>query len=349
MSARSAPSLSVSFLTLFKIVAVALGVVVIWLIRDIVLYCFLAMLLAGIIYPLANWGARHRIPKVLTVLFVYLLIFGGVALVVTLMIPALLTQSEALVMNYGSWLGNANQFLKDISFLHQIEGAGFNLSTGLSSLGAQLQSIFGNALSTLAGIFGGLAGALIVLVLALYMVIEDLAIKKIFHAWVPKAYHGFSTKLVSMMMDKLGAWMRGQLLMCFVVGMSYFVAFEILRVPYALLLAVLGGIFQFVPYIGPIVSTIPVVVITFPQSPLMALIAVVVITIIQQLENNILAPKIMQKAVGLNPIVSIVSFLIGAKLFGAVGAIIGIPVAVAVAVAMGEWRTFREKTPHLRS
>lgn len=348
MPSRSAPS-TVSFLTLFKIVAVALGLLVLWLIRDIVLYFFLAILLAGVIYPFANWGARHRIPKILSVLFIYLVIFGGIALVITLVIPALLEQSESLMIGYGDWLGNTTKYVKDFGFLHQIEAAGFNLSSGLASIQTHVQSIFGNVFSMVIGIFGGIAGFIVVLVLALYMVIEDSAIKKMFHHWVPKGYQEFATRLVWLIMDKLGGWMRGQLLLCLIMGLSYLVAFGLLRVPYALLLAVLGGIFEFVPYIGPILAAIPAILIAFNQSPALGFAVIIAVTLIQQLENNLLVPKIMERIVGLNPIVSIIAFLIGAKLFGTVGAIIAIPVAVAATVAMVEWREFYRTSPLFRA
>lgn len=348
MSARHIPS-TLSFFTLFKIVAVILGLLVLWLIRDILLYFFLAILLAGVIYPLANWGARHRIPKLLSVLVIYLVIFGGIALVVTLVIPALLSQSESLLVGYGGLLGNATDAVKDLNFLHQIEAAGFDITAGLASIQGQVQAIFGNVFSLMIGIFGGIAGFVVVLVLALYMVIEDSAIKKMFQQWVPKGYQEFSTRVAWLIMDKLGGWMRGQLLLCLLVGLSYLIAFSALRLPYALLLAVLGGIFEFVPYIGPILAAIPALLIAFNHSPALGLAVLVAVTLIQQLENNLLVPKIMERVIGLNPIVSIMAFLIGAKLFGAVGAIIGIPVAVAMVVAITEWREFRRTSPIFRA
>lgn len=332
-----------SFISLFKIVAVALGIVVLWLIRDIVLYCFLAVLLAGVIYPLADWGARHKLPKTVSVLFVYLVIFGVLALIITLLVPALVEQVKALVALYGSRLGGAAESIKDIAFLNQIEAVGIDITSGIKGLQGQAQAIFGSAFSTLTSVFGGIAGFVVVLVLALYMVIEDSAIKKLFHEWVPKGYQEFTTSLVTLIMEKLGAWMRGQLLLCLIVGLLYLVAFAVIGVPYALLLAVLGGIFEFIPYIGPILSAVPVVLIAFTKSPTIGVIAIIALIVVQQLENNLIVPKIMQRTVGLNPIVSIVAFLIGAKLFGAVGAIIAIPVAVALSVVISEWRAFRQE------
>lgn len=345
MPSQRSLSSDLSFASIFKVVAVALGLVTIWLIQDIVLYCFLAILLAGVIYPVANWGLRYRIPKIVSVLCLYLLLFGILALIVTLLVPALIDQTRALVTLCGDRLGDAARIVRDLDVLSQIESAGFQLSSGLSGLQGQAQAFLSNALSTVVDIFGGIAGFVVVLVLALYMVIEDSAIKRVFHQWVPKGYQEFATRLTWLLMEKLGAWMRGQLLLCLIIGLLYLVAFGVIGVPYALLLAVIGGLLEFIPYIGPIISAVPAVLLAFTKSPTTALITLAALILIQQLENNLIVPKITEKTLGLNPIVSIIAFLIGAKLFGTVGAIVSIPVAMAVAVTLSEWREFRRTSP----
>lgn len=331
-----------SFASIFKVVLVALGLVLAWQIQDILLYCFLAILLAGVIYPFANWGIRYRIPKIVSVLFVYLGLFGLIALIVTLLVPALIGQSQALVDVYGASLGNWAKGLRESSALQQlgILNTPSIGSSGLSNVQGQLQALLGNAFSVVSSIFGGIAGFVVVLVLALYVVIEDSAIKKVFHHWVPKGYQEFATRLVWLVMQKLGSWMRGQLLLCLIIGLLCLIAFALLGVPYALLLAVLSGLFEFVPYIGPILAGIPATIIAFTVSPTLGLATMAALVVIQQLENNLIVPKIMQKTVGLNPIVSIIAFLIGAKLFGVVGAIVAIPVAIAVEVVVSEWNEF---------
>ncbi len=337
------PSLSydLSFTSLFRVLAVLAGVWILWQISDILLYCFIALLLAGVIYPLANWGLRYRIPKIVSVLVVYAGLLGLLVLIITLLVPALIDQSKALVEVYGDYLGNLTQSIRELNLLTRIESAGFDIKSGFGGLSSQAQALFGNAFSVVGAIFGGIAGFVIVLVLALYMVIEDSAIKKIFHQWIPKSYQEFASRLVGLVMEKLGGWMRGQLLLCLIIGLLDGIVFTVLGVPYALLLAVLAGLFEFIPYIGPILSAIPAVFLAFTVSPALGFATIIALVVIQQLENNLIVPKIMQKTVGLNPIVSILAFLIGAKLFGVIGAIVSIPVAVALSVVLVEWRAFR--------
>ena len=138
--------------------------------------------------------------------------------------------------------------------------------------------------------------------------------------------------------------MRGQLVLGLVIGVMYFVGFTLIGLPYAFLLAVFGGLLEFIPYVGPFLAAVPVLFLALTDSPWRAAIALIVIVLIQQTENNIIVPKIMQKAVGLNPIVSILAFMIGAKLFGIVGAIFAIPVATAISVVLTEGARFRQES-----
>lgn len=341
-SPRSSPS-ELSFLSIFKVVLVALGLIVAWLIQDILVYCFIALLLAGVIYPFTNWGLRYKIPKLVSVLIIYTALTGIMVLIVTLLVPALINQGQALIDVYGASLGSWAKGLRESEALAKIGFTGINLQSGLAGIQSQIQSLVGNVFTVIADIFGGIAGFVVVLVLALYVVIEDSAIKKVFHRWVPMEYQEFATRLAWLLMERLGAWMRGQLLLCLIIGILYLIAFGALGVPYALLLAVLGGIFEFVPYIGPILSAIPAALIAFTVSPKLGLLTIGALIIVQQLENNLIVPKVMQRTVGLNPIVSILAFLIGAKLFGVVGAIVSIPVALATEVVIAEWNAFTAK------
>jgi predicted PurR-regulated permease PerM len=128
-----------------------------------------------------------------------------------------------------------------------------------------------------------------------------------------------------------------------VIGLLYFIIFSIIGLPYALLLALLGGLLEFIPYVGPLVAGIPAVIIAATISPLHLLFTVIAMVVIQQLENNVLVPKIMERAVGLNPIMSIVAVLIGAQLFGVVGALFAIPVATAISVVSVEFYQYRKR------
>ncbi len=327
---------SISTGTILRTCAILIALGIAWLIRDILLTVFTAMLLAGVVYPLARWAQAHRIPKALVVFAFYLLLFGIMLAAFALLVPAILDEVRSFVSSYGevsSSFSQAMDFLKRLIEPHGLQ----QLSTAVQGQ----TDLFGGVMGVLNTVFGGVVGFFAVLVLSFYMILEESAAKNLFRNLVPAEYQEFAARLVWQMVDKLGAWLRGQLVLGLIIGILYFIGFSLIHLPYALLLALVGGLLEFIPYIGPFISAVPAVILGLSVSLTHGLITLGVIIIIQQLENNVFVPKVMQRAVGLNPIVSLVAFMVGAKLFGTVGAIFSIPVATAASVALVEILRFR--------
>ena len=136
---------------------------------------------------------------------------------------------------------------------------------------------------------------------------------------------------------KMGGWLRSQFILMIIVGVADGIILMILGVPYALTLAVWGGLTEVIPYIGPWLGLIPAFIVAFTISPLKGLLIFIAYIIIQQLESQFLVPKIMGKAVGLSPVIIILAILIGAKLMGILGVLIAVPAAAAISVIIQEW------------
>jgi predicted PurR-regulated permease PerM len=130
--------------------------------------------------------------------------------------------------------------------------------------------------------------------------------------------------------------MVGQLVLMFIIFVLDFTALSIFHIPYALILAMLAGILEIVPYLGPIISATLASIIGFFISPITGLIVLGVLTTIQQIESHIIVPQVMKKAVGLNPVVVILALLIGAQLGGVLGAILAVPLATSLSVIIGD-------------
>ena len=125
--------------------------------------------------------------------------------------------------------------------------------------------------------------------------------------------------------DKLGAWLRGQVVLCFSIGLLSWVTLTLINLPYAVPLAVFAGIFEAVPTIGPILSAVPAIIVALTIDPKIAITVAIIYFVIQMLENHVLVPNIMRHAVGLNPIIVIVGIMIGGSLMGITGALLAIP------------------------
>ena len=156
--------------------------------------------------------------------------------------------------------------------------------------------------------------------------------KKVVWSIAPPKYQMYIMGLINRMQQKIGLWLRGQLILSLIIFFLTFIGLSILGVKYALVLALIAGMTEFVPYLGPIFASIPAIFLAFTQSPMLGLFVAILYYIIQLTENNIIVPKLMQKVVGLNPIVSIAVLLIGFEVAGIAGAVLSIPVATAVNV-----------------
>ena len=159
------------------------------------------------------------------------------------------------------------------------------------------------------------------------MVVEENAVKKLVLSIAPKRYQNYIMGLINRMQRKIGLWLRGQMVLSLSIFiLTYIFLFLIGFIPglpkmeYILVLALIAGLTEFVPYLGPMLGAIPAVFLAFTQSPILAIAVAVLYYCIQLIENNVLVPKIMQKAVGLNPIVSISVLMIGFQLAGIIGA-----------------------------
>ena len=321
---------TVSVSTLLKIVLVIVGLWFLWYVRDIVAMVAAALMLSALIDPFADWFSRHSIPRGLAVIIVYILLLAILSAVIVLLAPVVIDQVLQLLSNFG--LAEGLQTTLETTRRAIIDSFASFSQTLTSPIPASLTSLF----STVWGFFASVAAVLIVLVLAFYMVVEEDAARKYFKHLAPAEYQPFLAQLILKMQKKIGAWLRAQIILGLIVGVLVYIGLSIIGVKYALLLAIIAGLFEIIPYVGPVLSIVPSVIIGFAQTPFTGLLVLALYLLIQQFENNVLVPKIMQKITGLNPIVSIVALLIGIKLGGFVGAILAVPVATMIAVVLEE-------------
>ncbi|MCX6779366.1 MAG: AI-2E family transporter [Candidatus Magasanikbacteria bacterium] len=337
----------ISTSSFLKALLVLVLVGLVFLIWDILLLFFIALLLAALIMPLADWAEKKKIPRGLSVFLVYVVAIGIFVGVVALLVPPIIEQVSQLVGNYDVYAGKAMDLLawfKNLGLHYgfweplskMIPGT---LQTGVLTAQKFVGSIF--------GVFEGLASFILILVMTFYIVAEEENFKKLVRYFTPVEYRPYFGVLWSKTKEKLSFWLRGQLFLDLIVGAMSYIGLLIIGAPYALLLGVLSGLFETVPYAGPIFSAVASVVLIVLQTGdwFMGLLALLVFIVIQQVENNFLVPKVMKKAVGIDPIVSILSLLIGYRLLGVTGAVIAIPLMAVVSVVCVEvfnWRAKKE-------
>ncbi|TAK03242.1 AI-2E family transporter [Patescibacteria group bacterium] len=326
--------ITVSTSTFVKAVLVVLALGFIWFIRDVLAILCVAVLLAALIEPFADWCSRHHVPRGLGVIAIYL-VFGGVlSMAAVLLIPVVIAQSTTLINNLTEASSGLTSSFAELKALSTHYGLTDNLRSGLESVQQAVAGSVAGIFSTLRGVIGGVAALFLVLVLASYMVIEEDVAKRYFKDLAPVEYQPYLTALFTKMQHRIGSWLRGQLLLGLIVGTAIFIGLSVIGVENALLLGLIAALFEMVPYVGPVLSLAPAALVGFAHDPVQGLMVVALYLVVQQVENNILVPKVMQKATGLNPVFSIVALLIGMKLGGFVGALLSIPVATMASVVL---------------
>jgi predicted PurR-regulated permease PerM len=339
MSEKTERVITISYTTLIRVVVVLCILVFLWTVREIVALIFVALVLAAIMMPFVTWLRKYRIPPTLSAMLFYVFLFGGIGSAVAMVLPQLVIQLSKLglsISRFWDAIWNGTAFIRQFAEQYGLQE---NVSAGITSLETSITSALGNAVLSLTGLLGGIAATVIILVLAFYMVVQEREAIKALKDLLPN-HQDFVTNILLEVQRKFGRWLIGQLILSGIVGVLYFIGLSILGVEGAFVLALVAAFAEFIPYVGPILCGTFVVIVSLSQSPMQALLAVGIMLLIQQTESHILIPKVMQKAVGLNPVISIVALLVSAKLFGIIGVVLAIPAATAIMVAVMEYRRY---------
>ncbi len=333
--------ITLTYSTIFRVVFVLFGLFIVYLIREIVALLFISVVLASAFDPWVDWLAKYKIPRGVSILSIYVILFAIVALVIVLLIPPISQQIIQIANNFPYYYHKIMEAFASIQGINQ-GGMSSELPSSIETIGATLAQATKSLFSTITSIFGGLISFLAVLVMVFYMTVEEASLKRFVVALTPKNYHDYAIKLIVMVQTKIGLWLRGQLSLCLIIGILTFIFLYTFGFKYALLLAIIAGMLEIVPFVGPTISAVPAIFVAFSDSWSKVVLVVLIYFLIQQLENHVITPKVMQKAVGLNPIIVIVVVLVGAKLAGIIGALLAVPVAAAIDVVVSDY--FNERS-----
>ncbi len=336
-------TINISTTTILKFLLVIGILAVLYLLRDVLVIIIVSVILASALNPWVNSLQRRKIPRVVAATFIYLLFFGSFIGVLLVLVPPIATQVSQIATHfpeyYNQVVSGFEQF-QDFSLQQRVID---NLDAAFKSLQLNIGQSTGGVFSLLGSIFGGFFSFIGVVVITFYMLLEDSALKKFLRAVTPVKYQPYVFQLVNRSQDRLQSWLRGQLILSLIIGVLTFIGLEILGMDYALVLALWAGLTEFIPYLGPTIGAIPAVLLALTTGNFLLAIAVVVLYIIvQQLENHFIVPKVMQKAVGLNPLVVIIVMLVGAKLAGIPGLLLAVPFALMIKTFTDDFTTAKE-------
>ncbi len=334
-----------------RIVGLAvLAVVAIWLLvmlRSIVLEVLFAVILASGLEPLVERLLRAGVPKAISVLLIYLGFILTLVLFGALVIPPVVDQLNELVAHAPVYADRLTQWLAQLReqfpFLPPIDQ---QFVEELRAFGGQLGAVASQALVVARfalGIASGLLSSFLLLLITLYLVVDGPHVRDYVLSFVSRERRARLRDVTDRMGERMGGWLLGQVVLSASVGTVTFVGLTLLGIPGATLLALVAAVGEVIPMVGPVVSAVPAVLVALSISPLWAVFTVVLYIVVQQLENNLLVPQIMQRAVQLHPLAVVLSLLVGSELLGIAGALIAVPVAAAISVGLNELRDRAEE------
>lgn len=314
--------------------AVLVGLYLVWRVQEVLLLLLLAILLATAIEPLVNALRRGPFTRGSGVLVIYTVIVLAIGVPAYAAFPTLLDQGSTFVEQLPSRLESLRQYAVRLR-PGPIETAAVS---AVDSARAQLQQSAppnqGDLLAAGATALHFLFDVLMVFVLAFYWLVERAALKRAILKAAPRG-HARTISIVWLEVEqKLGGWVRGELLLMAAIGLMSGFGYWAIGLPNPLLLAVAAALFEIVPMIGPILSALPAFLVALAIGPQTALVVGIFALIIQQFENNVLLPRIMGHAVGISPLAVLLGILVGGVVYGLPGAFLAVPVAGALQVAL---------------
>ncbi len=321
---RMLRKIEISHKTIVFTVFFLLSLGFLYIVRDIIMELFVALILMAILEPVVSKLSKIKIPRALSVLLTYILVFGLFGGAFALVIPALAEQTTSFVTALPSYVSNIG-----IS-----PEWGDQLVSGFLTTASDIPAeIFQLTFS----VFNNFLAIVTVLVFTFYFLLSRDRLDSQLAAFFGEAKRKEFTRVINALEARLGGWARGQLILMFVVGLGVYIGLSIMGIPFALPLSILSGLLEIVPFLGPIISAIPGILIGFGISPIVGLGVTALYFLVHQLENYVLVPKIMEKSVGVSPVITLIALAVGARLAGIVGIIVSVPTVIMLQVLAKEY------------
>ena len=304
--------IEISHRTIIFTVLFLLGLLALYQIRQLILVIFVSIILMSALNPAVDRLERFRLPRWLAILFLYILIFSGFGLILGILTPPLVDQTSSLINRIPTYLRDFKVPVVDPNML--------------ASQISQLGFLPANILKFTLGLFSNIIGIFFLAIVTFYLLLEHKKLNRYLLVLFSEGGEKRAEDFVNKVEKSLGDWVRGELVLMTIIGVMTYIGLTLLGIEFALPLAILAGILEIVPGIGPVISAVPGILLGLTISPVMGLAVAALYFLIQQLENSLIAPKVIQRAVGVNPLVTILSLAIGFKLGGVIGAILAVPI-----------------------
>ena len=338
--------IDISYKAIFKILGVFFLLFLLFQVIDVLIIVFMSVVIASAIKPVVNYITKVGIPRGISI---FVVLFSFFALFGTLLffgVAPIVTQISNFVNNFGHFLDTINA-----NYNLQIQYDKDSITKFLTQLTPNIGSTFADTsnqvLSLGRGLLNGLLFTLALLVLTFYQLLEENKISN----FVASLFHSNSDKvkhIITQSENKLGAWFRGQLSLMLFIGVITFLGLSVLSffnpalAEFALPLALIAGVLEIVPLLGPALALIPALFVGATISWQFMVAVLIVYLVIQQIETNVVIPRVMNRAVGIDPVIVIIGIMVGNTLMGPLGSLLSVPVMAVLSVMYEEWKSNSE-------
>lgn len=320
-------------------------------IGTILIVFFISILFASALTPTVDLlEKKYKMPRPLSVIIMFLALLFILGFFISQMIPLVVVQLFELAKTISSLLTEIGDGSLNLPFGNKIEPVLTSLADQINkemmiqelkqaveSFATELQGFANNTFAVIKTVFDGVLNFIVVLVLTFFLVINEKAVNGFFISLFPSKHGEYIAEKIDAIQEKVGYWLRGQMVLMLVMFALSLTGLLILGIDNALTLAMMTGIAELIPVVGPVGAGIPAILIGFNESPWLAVWVLGLIILLQQIEGHILVPLVMRRAVGLNPIIIILAMLIGLETLGIVGMIMAVPVATTLSIFVNEY------------
>lgn len=302
---------------------------------SILLPFIIASFIAYVLHPFVQWIHKQQIHKAIAILLIYLLFVSSSSYGIYLLYPKVLGQLKDLHEHLPMYVQMYEDFMRTIdasaaSFPDPLHTA---IDQMIVQVEASLEKVIRKTIGGLTKLLDFIFVLMLIPVLVFYYLKDFTLIKDFLKKSIPPKHRQTIIDLLESVDDRLGKYIRGQALVSVFVLITSFIAYKLIGIDFALLLAIVMGIANIIPYFGPIIGAIPAVLITLTTSTHLVWFVIGSIVVIQLIENNLLSPYILGRSVRIHPIVIIFALVVGGKLFGVIGMMLAVPI-VSVILAL---------------
>ena len=312
--------LDVSWETIFKTSIAIVSLYIIYLIKNVLIWFLFALIISVMLEPLFEFFQKRKIPRVISVVIVYLLIFGLISFLIYLSVPLFVSEIDQFSQIFPQYFEKIAPPLRSLGVQ-----AFQNIENFIDFLSKNLQSIATNVFKAASAIFGGILSTLFVFSLALFLSLEEKPIEKSLILLFPKKYEAYILDLWHRCRNRVSGWFLARVVGSVFVGIFVYISLFILKTKYSFTFSLLAAVFDFVPVIGPIFVGFLIFLVVVLESAVRAIFVLIIFVLIHQIEGNIIFPLLTKRFVDLSPVLVILSLTIGGILWGIWGAILAIP------------------------